>query len=257
MVELTIMISAYVFIVGLCIGSFLNVVIYRVPNGVSIAKGRSKCPNCDHTLRPYDLIPVVSYMILRGKCRDCGSKISPRYPLVELATGLMYVLVYLVLGLTIETVLGVIVVSILIAITMIDFDHMIIPDGLVIALAVVGIAYAFLVKDVTLIERLIGIVAISVPLLIFAIIIPDCFGGGDIKMMAAMGIILGWQNTVLAGFIGIVLGGIVGAVILARNRAKGDTERKHMPFGPYLAIGCIVSLLAGTELIDWYIGLLS
>ncbi len=257
MIEITmIMIGVYFFLLGLIIGSFLNVVIYRVPAEVSIAKGRSKCPGCDATIKAYDLIPVISYLILRGKCRNCGAKISARYPLIELLTGVMFLVAYLVEGFDIKAVLAMAVAAILISISAIDFDHMIIPNGLVIALIPIAVAYAIWDKDVTLLSRIIGAFAVSLPLFLLIIIIPDSFGGGDVKLMFVMGFILGWQSTLVGTFIGIIMGGAVATAVLLKNKRKDEGKQTHIPFGPWLAIGSFVALLFGGEIIDGYLNLM-
>ncbi len=265
-------VSIYIFILGLIIGSFLNVVIYRVPLEISIAKGRSKCTNCGDNIKAYDLIPIVSYIILRGKCRNCNDRISFRYPIIELMTGLLFLSVYLIEGFAIKTILGIAVVAILIAISAIDFEHMIIPNGLIIAMIPVAIAYAIWDKDITVLSRIIGAFAVSLPLFLIILLVPNSFGGGDVKLMLVMGFILGWQDTLLGAFIGVVMGGVVGTVALIKRKRRkeldkgndGELEVKedeserdtHIPFGPYLAIGCFIALLFGQEIISWYLSLL-
>ncbi len=256
MTEITIIIGAYVFLLGTIIGSFLNVVIYRVPAEVSIVKGRSKCPSCDSAIKAYDLVPVISYLMLRGKCRNCKAKISARYPLVELFTGAMFLVAFLVEGLDIKSILAMAVAAILIAISAIDFDHMIIPNGLVIALMPLAVCYAIWDADVTLLSRIIGAFAVSLPLFILIIIIPNSFGGGDVKLMFVMGFILGWQNTLVGTFIGIIMGGIVASTVLLKNRRKGEEKQTHIPFGPWLAIGSFIALLFGGEIIEGYLNLM-
>lgn len=246
------LLGLFVFIFGVCIGSFLNVIVYRVPHGISIAKGRSFCPNCHETLRNVDLIPIFSFLFLRGKCHNCKQKISLRYPLVETFTGLIAVLCYLQYGYSFKLVTAFAVAAILIAISLIDLDTMTIPNGLLIAMIVPAAAAVFAFPETGILSRLIGFFAVSLPLLLLTLCIRGSFGGGDIKLMAVGGFLLGWKNTILAGFIGILLGGIA-AVILLVSRKKGRKE--HMAFGPYLAVGIFVALLYGDRLIGWYLRL--
>ena len=240
----------YSFIIGIVIGSFLNVVIYRVPIEVSFAKGRSFCPHCQAPIKGYHNIPVFSYLWLRGKCADCGQPISIRYPLVELFTGLMAVLIFAVYGFSFQWLVVFSAAAILICITMIDFDTMIIPNGLVIALMAPALLSFFFFPQLGILSRVIGIFVISLPMLILVLFIPDAFGGGDIKLMAVAGFMLGWGNTLLASFIGLLLGGAVAVVLLARKTAD-----KHMAFGPYLCIGIMTALLFGDIIIRSYLNL--
>jgi len=242
-------INAFVFVFGLCIGSFLNVVIYRVPLGISIAKGRSFCPQCKAPIAAYDNVPLFSWLFLRGKCRRCGAPIPVRYPAVELLGGLAALAAVWRFGYTPMAAVAFCTEAILIAVVFIDFDHMIIPNGLVIALIVPAVAAAFLQSPPDLISRVIGVFVIAVPLLVLAVAL-GAFGMGDIKLMAVAGFLLGWQGTLLAAFIGVVLGGIVGIVKMIKK-----TGEKEMAFGPYLAIGIAVSQLWGASIIAWYLGI--
>lgn len=240
----------YIFVIGCVIGSFLNVIIYRVPKEISFAKGRSFCPDCQAQIKGIHNVPVFSYLWLRGKCAYCGEKISIRYPLVELFTGLLAVFIFWRYGLSFQWAVVFIVGSILICITMIDFDTLTIPNGLVIALMGPALLCFFVFPEVGILSRVIGIFAVSLPMLILTLFIGDAFGGGDIKLMAVAGFMLGWGNTVLATFIGLVLGGIVAVFLLARKTAD-----KHMAFGPYLCVGIMTSLLFGDIIIRWYLNL--
>lgn len=240
----------YVFVVGIVIGSFLNVIIYRVPQGISFTKGRSFCPHCQAQIKGYYNIPVFSYFWLRGKCADCGKPIAIRYPLVELLTGLLAVLIFAVYGFSFQWLVVFAAGTILICITMIDFDTMIIPNGLVIALMAPALLSFFLFPEVGILSRVIGIFVISLPMLILTLFIPEAFGGGDIKLMAVAGFMLGWGNALLAAFIGLLLGGAVAVYLLVQK-----TKDKHMAFGPYLCIGIMTALLFGDIIIQWYFNL--
>lgn len=250
LVLVNIILYLYIFVIGIVVGSFLNVVIYRVPLAISVAKGRSFCPRCQASIKGYHNVPVFSYLWLRGKCADCGEPIAIRYPLVELFTGLMAVLIFAVYGFSFQWLVVFVAGAILICITMIDFDTMIIPNGLVIALMAPALLSFFFFPEVGILSRVIGIFVISLPMLILTLFIPDAFGGGDIKLMAVAGFMLGWGNTLLAAFIGLLLGGAVAVVLLAKK-----TKDKHMPFGPYLCIGIMTALLFGDIIIKWYLNL--
>lgn len=240
----------YVFVVGIVIGSFLNVIIYRVPQGISFTKGRSFCPHCQAQIKGYHNIPVFSYFWLRGKCANCGKPIAIRYPLVELFTGLIAIIIFAVYGFSFQWLVVFSAGTILICITMIDFDTMIIPNGLVIALMAPALLSFFLFPEVGILSRVIGIFVISLPMLILTLFIPEAFGGGDIKLMAVVGFMLGWGNTLLAAFIGLLLGGAVAVYLLLQK-----TKDKHMAFGPYLCIGIMTALLFGDIIIQWYFNL--
>lgn len=243
---------AIIFIYGACIGSFLNVVIYRVPNEISIAKGRSYCPRCNTQIRNYDLVPIASYLKLKGKCRQCKAQISKRYPLVELFTGMVAVMIFMVKGFAMISVTVFIVSAILIAISMIDFDTMTIPDGLVIAMIPLAIYMAFMQSDVSFISSVIGFFAVSVPMLLLNQVIPDSFGGGDVKLIAVCGFMLGWENTLLAMFIAILIGGIYAVYLLVSGKSKRGA---HIAFGPYICLGVYISMLYGNEIIKLYLGM--
>ncbi len=246
------MLYSIVFVYGACIGSFLNVIIYRVPNDISIAKGRSYCPRCNEQIKNYDLIPVVSYLVLGAKCRNCRSKISSRYPLVEIFTGLVAVNIFMVKGFSVISVFIFIVSAILIAITMIDFDTMTIPDGLVIALIPLAIFMAFIQADISVLSRIIGFFAASLPMILLNILIQDSFGGGDVKLIAVCGFMLGWENTLLAMFIAILIGGVYAVYLLVSGKSK---KGAHIAFGPYICIGVYAALLYGNEIISIYLGM--
>ena len=238
------------FLFGSCIGSFLNVVIFRVPLEISVAKGRSFCPGCQKTLRPLDMIPVFSYLFLRGRCHTCKMNISRRYPIVETLMGLAALFIYIRGGFTVTAGIWFVASSVLLAVAFIDFDTMIIPNGLVLALLLPAVAAAFCIDRPTLLSRVIGFLAVSLPMFLLTIAIPDSFGGGDVKLMAVCGFLLGWQNTLLAGFIALLLGGGYGVILLIRSR---DNRKSHFAFGPYLCVGVFISMLYGDSIVNWYL----
>lgn len=254
MLELAyLMMYSLVLITGVSIGSFLNVVIYRVPQNISIAKGRSFCPLCDDNIKTYDLIPVLSYLLLDGKCRNCKSTIAARYPVVESLTGLLYMIIFGIHGLTLNTLVYFAFTAILISIAFIDWDTMTIPDSLNIAILVIAILAIFCTDEFTLKSRIIGFFVVSAPMFLIAFCIPGAFGGGDIKMMAVVGLLLGTSNTVVAGFVGVLVGGFYAIYLMRTRDVKEET---HMPFGPFLCVGCFVASLFGQQIADWYLGLL-
>lgn len=244
--------SIYAFVVGICVASFINVVIYRVPQAISIAKGRSFCPTCHHALSWLDLFPIVSYVCLRGKCRYCGDKIPVRDTLVELVGGVFSVCCFLLFPFEWYALLVFCIFMILLAITMIDIDTMTIPNGLILTLVVPALLMLFVQSDVTLLERCIGFACVSVPMYLLTRLIEDCFGGGDIKLIAVGGFMLGWKLAVLATFIAILCAGGYAIVLLIRKRTKKGC---YIAFGPYLSFGIMISLLYGNELIYWYLSL--
>lgn len=245
-----ILIYIYAFLFGTIIGSFLNVVIWRVPQGLSFIKGRSFCPECHHTLKPYDMIPVLSWIILKGKCRFCGNKISARYPLIELAGGLIGVWCFHHYGFVWDTVYSFIVIMTLLAITMIDFDTMTIPNGLIIFMIIPIIVLSMLHPEIDMLHRFLGFFCISVPMFLMTLAIPDCFGGGDIKLIAVCGFLLGWKLTILAMFLAILMGGAYACFLLLDKRAK---KGAHMAFGPYICFGVVLALFYGDKLINAYL----
>lgn len=247
-----IVLYSYCFIIGACIASFVNVVVWRLPQKLDFVKGRSFCPNCHHTLAWYDLFPVLSWLFLKGKCRYCHNTISMRYPCVEVLGGLLGMLSLYAYGLSWDCVFVFIIFMILLTISLIDHDIMIIPDELQLVLCIPVLALVFLNQDVTLMERIIGCLLVSLPMLLLTYVIPDCFGGGDIKLMFIGGFLLGWSYTLLAMFIAILLAGSYAVYLLLRKKAD---RKAHIAFGPYLCIGIATSLCFGTELIHWYVSL--
>ncbi|MEG0750813.1 MAG: prepilin peptidase [Oscillospiraceae bacterium] len=240
----------YVFVVGTVVGSFLNVVIYRVPRGLSVASGRSMCPSCGHVLGAIDLIPILGWIFLKGRCRYCKSGISPRYPLVELLGGIAALACFAKHGFSCRSLFSFLFLSVIIAITFIDIDTLEIPNGLILSLGVFAVALSFC-GGVSLLSRVVGFLAVSVPMFVLALVIPDSFGGGDIKLVAVCGFALGWRFQLLAAFLAIVLGGAYG-VYLLKSRKKGRKE--HFAFGPFLSLGAAISMLAGDVIVPWYLG---
>ncbi len=240
------------FMAGAGIFSFLNVVVYRLPKKISYVTGRSHCPACDATLRWYDMVPVFNWFYLRGKCRDCGAHISFRYPAVEALGGTLALLCVYRFGMGAEAVAAFAFLAVLTVVALIDADTMEIPNGLVIGIIIVAaVAWACGLEPAWR-DRLIGLVCVSLPMLLITLAIPGAFGGGDVKLMAASGLFLGWKMTLVATFLAIVAGGLYGIWLLATRR-KGKKE--HFAFGPFLCAGMAAALFWGAPLLEWYLGL--
>ncbi len=240
--------GALIFIYGLVIGSFLNVVIYRVPRKSFFKSATSYCTECKHKLAWYDMIPVFSFIFLGGRCRYCKERISFRYPLVELLNAVLWLLAYIFFKNAIyDLVLFAILFSVLIVVAGIDLDIMEIPNGTVLFIIVLGIIrliLSFFMGNARWYEYLIGAVALSVPLLIITLITNGAIGLGDIKLSFAVGLLLGWKLVLIGGFFGIVIAGIIGLIMM--------TDREHnkvMPLGPSLCIGWTIAVFCGNELI--------
>lgn len=241
--------SIAVFIIGTVVGSFLNVCINRIPVDQSIVKPPSYCPECGTRLAFVDLIPLLNYFFLKGKCRDCSMKISFQYPLVEFLTGILFFIAFYRFDLTRDTLVFVIFMAILLVISFIDIKHGIIPDKLILFSIVSGI----LLKFDSLSSALIGLSGLLVGggiLLLVAIVSRGGMGGGDIKLAGAIGLYIGWQQTLLMLFISFLFGSIFG---LLKILIEKKTLKEAIPFGPFLAIGGIIAMLWGKEIINWYI----
>ena len=234
---------------GAVIGSFLNVVAHRVPLGESLVSPGSRCPECGSPVKPYDNVPVVSWLVLRGRCRNCDAPISPRYPLVELATALAFAAVVAVRGFDNDLVLELPFVAALIALAAIDFDHKLLPNKIVYPLAAYGVIATLLVDQDDLVENLIAGAGAFAFLLVAVIAYPRGMGMGDVKLAGAMGLYLG-LSVIPAMLTAFLSGSVVGLFIIAREGAAG--RKKAVPFGVFLALGGIVGVLAGPELIDVY-----
>lgn len=244
-------IPLFVFLAGLCAGSFLNVCIYRLPEGGSIAYPPSNCPSCGSRLRLADLIPVLSYLFLRGRCRYCGGKISMQYPAIELTTGILFLLAYLKYGLTLHALRTAVLFAVVTAATVIDWRYRIIPDRLNLAGFVLGTALLFESREV-LTANSIGFLAGGGLLYLVALVSRGGMGGGDIKLAAVMGLLLGWKYLLLALFLAFAAGALVGICLVLLKIKKMKTA---LPFGPFLALGAIIAALAGDRLISWYLQL--
>ncbi|VAX18068.1 Leader peptidase (Prepilin peptidase) / N-methyltransferase [hydrothermal vent metagenome] len=242
-------ISVFSVLLGLCVGSFLNVVIYRMPMGMSVVSPGSQCPRCGSPIRGIDNIPLISWLLLLGLCRDCGARISPRYFFVELLTGAVTWLIVNKFGLNIETGLYLIFGWGLVAITFIDIDFQIIPDELSVGGIMLGLLVSPLLP-IGLKGAFIGVLVGGGLFYLLAIIYPGGMGGGDIKLIAAIGAFTGWQLTLLTIMLSSILGSIVGIGAMA---ILGKSRKDKIPFGPFLAVGGFIALLWGEDLIRLYL----
>lgn len=243
-------IVAIAFIFGLLIGSFLNVVAYRLPRGESLVSPPSHCPACGKPVRPRDNIPVLGWLLLRGKCRDCGEPFSWRYPAVELLTGVLFAVVVATQDQAIDLVLGLCLVTALVPITLIDLDVRRIPDAITIPAAIAALV-AGLTLDIGFVpEQLVAGVAALLLFLLAAMLKPGGMGMGDVKLVGVLGLYLG-RAVAPAIFIALILGVVVGGVIMARVGVA--TGRKQaVPFGPFLAVGGLVAFFVGEDIVDAY-----
>lgn len=252
LIEITVYIL--ILILGLVIGSFLNVCIYRIPKHISVSKGRSMCPVCGYTIKFYDNIPLVSYILLGGRCRRCKCRIPLRYPLVEAVTGIAFLLCAKgaeIAEFDLSLPMLWIFSACLICVAFIDWDTQEIPDRFNVIILALG-AISFLLPGGPLwYERLIGLVCVSVPMFVIALLTGG-FGMGDVKLMAAVGLLLGWKNTVLAGLLGAVAAAVVSVLLIS---LKKKTRKDKIPFGPYLALASFIAHLYGEAIIAAYLGL--
>lgn len=237
-----------IFLYGILIGSFLNVCIYRIPRKENFIITRSHCMNCGYQLRWYDLFPLFSYLFLKGRCRKCKTKISVQYPLIELSNGVIYIIIFLTNDFTMKSVIYCLMVSALLILSVIDFRTYEIPFGINLFLGFLGLLK--LCMDLGNWQLyFLGFCSVSVfLLLLYWGTKGRGIGGGDIKLMAAAGLIIGWKLIILAFLIGCILGSVIHLI-----RMKVSKEDKVLAFGPYLSMGIFLSILIGTRLIHWYL----
>jgi leader peptidase (prepilin peptidase)/N-methyltransferase len=245
---------ASAFILGTMIGSFANVCIYRLPRGRSLLFPGSHCSFCQQPIQPWHNIPLLSYVWLGGRCAYCQSTISWRYPLVEFACGLLYVLMYHAFGLSVQGAIAVFLATALLIVTFIDLDHKIIPDAITLPGIVAGVLASWLLTPVGLGNALFGMVLGGGLCLLIAILSRGGMGGGDIKLVAMIGAFLGWRGVSVTMFLGACAGALVGIGLMLLKK-KG--RRDPLPFGPFLALGALLALLWEPELIQWYLGIAS
>jgi leader peptidase (prepilin peptidase)/N-methyltransferase len=243
------MLLAFVAPLGLIIGSFLNVVAYRLPRGESIVKPRSRCTTCNTEVRSIDNIPLLSWLLLRGRCRHCSSQISARYPAVELVTGVVFAIVALARGPQLELLVDLPFAAMLIAVADIDLEHRIVPNRILAPLAVWAIGASAVIQPDKLPELLIAGAAAFTFLLLAALAYPAGMGMGDVKLAGVMGLYLG-LSVAPAMLVAFLAGSLVGIAMMLRDGS--GARKKGVPFAPFLALGALVGLVAGPELIDLY-----
>ncbi len=244
-------VGAIAFLGGLMAGSFATVVAHRVPRGESIVGPRSRCPACGAQIAAYDNVPVLSWLLLRGRARCCGAAISPRYPLTELGLGALYAATVLVLwGDPGEVALGLVFVTTLVAVTLTDLERRIIPNRILLVAAVLGVAIAAATDPGSLPERAAAAAAAGGLLFLAALAYPRGMGLGDVKLAVVMGLFLG-RNVAPAILVALLAGSLVGLAMIARHGAAA--RKRAIPFGPFLALGGVVGLLAGDQLVDLYL----
>lgn len=244
-------------VLGLFIGSFLNVCIHRIPRSESIMWPASHCPVCNNPIKPWDNIPLVSYILLRGRCRSCSAKISLRYPVVETLSALLALSMLYRFGLTVSFGIYYLWACVLLVITFIDIDYQIIPDRLSLGGIILGLGLVYWLP-LTYKDALIGLVLGSG--LLIAVIYGYYFltkkqgmGGGDVKLLGMIGVFTGWQGVLFTIFMGSLIGTLFG---LPWALMQKKTMKAAIPFGPFLALGALIFVLWGTQLIDWYFGFL-
>ncbi|MCJ7656251.1 MAG: prepilin peptidase [Candidatus Atribacteria bacterium] len=245
-----------IFILGLIVGSFSNVCIYRIPRNESIIYPASHCPKCHSNISPGDNIPLLSYILLKGRCRNCKSKISIQYPIVELLTGLIYLIIYLVYGFSVQTLIYIILSSALIIIAFVDLNEQIVPDVISLPGTVIGFILSFFVPYISFINSALGVVAGGGIILVIGsagsiIFKKEAMGGGDVKLAAMIGAFLGLRYIVISLFLGFFLGALAGIfLIMSKIKSRKDV----VPFGPFIVLGSFITLLWGDKIISWYLG---
>jgi leader peptidase (prepilin peptidase)/N-methyltransferase len=234
---------------GAIVGSFLNVVAHRLPKGESLVSPRSRCPSCEVQIAAYDNVPIVSWLVLRGRCRHCGARISPRYPLVELLTLLTFAAIALTRGVDDDLVMELPFAAALIVVAAIDLEHRIIPNRILVPAGVFAIIAATVVRTGDLPELVIAGAAAFAALLLAALAYPAGMGMGDVKLAGVMGLYLG-LSVIPAMLVAFAAGSVVGIGILVRHGT--EARKRALPFGPFLALGGLVGVLFGPDLIDAY-----
>ena len=243
--------AAFAGTIGAIVGSFLNVVAYRLPRRESLVSPGSRCPSCATAIRAYDNVPVIGWILLRGRCRACGAAISPRYPVVELCCAVLAMAVVLVKHGAHDIALGLTLTAVLVPIALIDLDHRIIPNRITGPAAIAAVAIGLITRPSGVPEQLIAGAGAGGFLLLFALAYPRGMGLGDVKLAAVLGLFLG-RSVAVALLAGTLVGALVGVAVMARaGVAKG--RKTALPFGPFLALGGILALLAGPPIVTAYL----
>ena len=244
-----------IFLLGTIIGSFLNVCIYRIPKDQSICYPPSHCPYCSAPLKWYNLIPIISFLVQRGRCGYCGERISLQYPIVEIFNGVLYLILFNKFGLSLDFIFYSIVFSILLIIFFIDLYYQIIPNGLNILILILGVIYKFLQfilynKPVELLNSLLGLIISSGVFFLIIIISKGGMGGGDMKLIGVLGFVLGLKKIALTIFLSFILGAIISIFLLL---FKIKDRRDPIPFGPFICLAFMITIFWGDNIIIWYI----
>lgn len=247
----------FALVTGMVVGSFLNVCICRMPKGESVVSPPSHCPNCDYLIRWYDNIPLLSYLLLRGRCRGCGARISIQYPLVELLNGLLTLALFLRFGPTLAFLVLFLFCSALVVITFIDLEHQIIPDEISLPGIVIGFICSFFLPGHSWLNSLLGILLGGGSLLLVAYAYQwltgkEGMGGGDIKLLAMMGAFLGWKSILFIIFASSLVGSVIGITMMLVQKKD---SKLAIPFGPYLAFGAVLYIFYGRQIIHWYLNM--
>lgn len=245
-----------VFIFGTIIGSFLNVCIFRIPNNESIAFPPSHCGNCKHELKPLDLVPILSWIFLKGKCRYCKEKISCQYPILEGVCGLLFLLVYINYGNSIDSIKYMVLTALLLVIGVIDFKTQDVYDSTIIFGIIMGIVFIILNKyfygEANFVSALLGAIIPAIIIAIFAYF--NAMGWGDVEIIFLVGLFLNFKMNMLNLFLAIVIGGLVACFLLVVKK-KGGKDK--MAFGPYIALSSYIVILFGNQILNWYLGFLN
>ena len=242
------------FVAGTIIGSFCNVVIYRVPRRESIIVPGSQCRSCGESIQPWDNIPLLSYILLKGRCRACNEYISPRYPIIEFVMGLLFLALYLKFKFSREFLVYALLTSTLFVVSVIDYDFKIIPDVITIPGMIVGLLLSVFILPINLLSSFFGLLVGGVIFYSIAIITKGGMGGGDIKLIAMIGTYVGWQGVLFTIFSGAMIGSIIGLILILTGKKNRNDK---IPFGPFLACGAILFILFGNNLIGLYLDFFS
>ena len=248
--------AVLIFILGLIVGSFSNVCIYRIPKNESIIFPASHCPKCHSPIKPVDNIPLLSYILLKGRCRNCKCKISIQYPIVEFLSGLIYLIIYLTYGLSIQSLIYIILSSALIIIAFIDLNEQIVPDVISLPGILIGFIISFLVPYISFTNSALGVfvgggIILIIGLAGSTIFKKEAMGGGDVKLAAMIGAFLGWRYIIISLFLGFFLGALAGIILII---SKIKSSEDAVPFGPFIVLGSFITLLWGEKIISWYLG---
>ena len=244
----------FLFIIGTLFGSFYNVVIYRIPKGMTVAKGRSMCPSCNQTLHAIDLFPIFSWLFLKGKCRHCGEKISPRYLIIEFISGCLFVLAYITQGFTVGLILYAAFWSMLLIVTMIDFDEMVISEHVLVAFTLICVICLLIMRE-PIVDHLLGLVVgfgsfLLVYWLAKAYYKKEGFGFGDVELMGSLGLILGFRGSIQVMFLSVYIA-LLGVIVM---KMIGKAVKRHaeIPFGPYMCMSAFLVSLFEQPIYDLY-----